>query len=485
MSEEFNPHQYQVEAFNLMVKNPQHGIFMQPGLGKTPTSLMLLKHFRKKVLVIAPLLISHLVWPNEIKKWNQFKSIKCTILHGPDREKKFLSRKAGIYLINPESLLWLESMIIKHNKNPWEILIIDESTKFKAPNSKRFKVIKRMISMFKRRYILAGNPMPNSYLDLWSQIFILDKGKRLGPSYSAYKRRYFIQTGFRGFNWELKEGAAIQIENKLKDLCFFVEAKDYINLPKMIINDITFPLPPKIKVLYNKMEKKLFAELDQYNTEDLNGDEYFIDNGGKEIANTKVQALMKCQQIVQGFIYIHKEVENHKREKINKHIGTTFLHQIKLDLLKEIIEELNGKPILIGFWFGEDRERLLKAFPSAKLIGSGSTLEENKEIEKKWNKGKIPVLIGNFSSISHGLNLQFAGNNIAFYSMIYNYDQYDQFIKRVLRQGNCNEHIFVHRFLAENTIDYAMLDSINKKGLTSYNFLISLKKYKVNKTMGK
>lgn len=459
MSKQFIPHEYQKNIAELMVAKKLLGIWAEPGTGKTATTLTVLNEIKQKTLVIAPLRIMYSVWPNEIAKWENFNNISYTLLHGKDKEKNFMKNNVGVYIINPEGLNWLEKMITKHKRFPWKILVIDESAKFKSPKTKRFKVMKRMVGMFQYKFLLAGNPIPNSYMDIWSQIFILDKGKRLDRSYTRFVKEYFHQVDYRGFVWAPFTDTAERIQKKIKDISIFIKADDELDLPERVMDDIRFDLPKEITAMYKSMEGKLFSDLDT----------------GKILASNAAVASQKCQQIANGFVY-ESLTEIEKLEK--KQVIAQRLHSIKVELLQDLVEELDGSPLLVGYWFKEDYKMLCEAFPNIPHIGSGTSMEEGVRIEKDWNAKKIPLLFGFTGSVSHGLNLQEAGNHCALYSLLYNADMFDQFIRRIQRQGNTHKRVFVHRFIAKNTVDEAMCLSLHRKLTNASDFLDALTLYR-------
>jgi len=457
---DFIPYKFQQSIIEEQKNKKAFGVFSEPGTGKTGTELTFINIMRQKTLIIAPLRILYSVWPKEIKKFGNFNNIKITILHGKDKEKNFLRNNVGVYLVNPEGLPWLMKTMIKHKRFPWKILIIDESAKFKSPKAKtRFKLIKKIMNKFERRYILAGNPIPNTLLDLWTQIYILDHGVRLGKSFEAYKREYFYQADYQGFVWKPHDWAFEAIMKKVSDICVYIKADDHLDIPMMVFNDIEFDLPPDLLIQYKSMENKLFADMDE----------------GKVLASSAAIASQKCQQLAQGFLYpSYSDIE--KVKGIKK--VTQLTHKIKIELLKELIEELNGSPILIGYWYEQDLNYLKEAFPNEVFFDKTKSFAECAELEDEWNMGNIPVLFGQASSISHGLNLQEAGNHVAFYCNVWNYDVFDQLIRRVLRNGNEHKRVFVHRFIANNTIDKAILLSNKAKGSMSKNFLESILEYR-------
>lgn len=461
------PHEYQIFTKDFALDRPYAGLFLQPGLGKTSITLDVISTIRQKTLIIAPLRIAGVVWPGEIKKWNQFSNIKACVLHGKNREKDFLSDKYGIYIINPESLLWLYDVMKKHKRMPWKVLAIDESTKFKNPRSKRFKALKTFIKLFKRRYILSGSPCANSLLSLWSQIYLLDFGKALGATFDIYKRRFFYPVDHMQFDWQPKPGAMEEILELLKPFCIFINAKDVIDLPELVYNDIYVDLPADVMIQYKQMEKKLFSCLDDY-IEDNN--ESF-----KIVADTAGIAYGKCRQLIQGFM-IESLTE---LEKEQKKIPKTYpIHTAKIEALEDLVEELDGDPLWICYNYQQDLRYLQEAFKGIEYIGSGVNIDMTKDIEARWNKGKIPLLAGHPKSAAHGLNMQGCGTNVAFYCLENSLEDFEQFIARVWRQGVVGERVIVHRFIARGTVDEATIERLESRDTTQKSFLKSLIKYR-------
>ena len=228
LKEDWKPHNYQKKAVREVLQNASKALFMDPGLGKTSVILAALKILKKekvavKTLIIAPLRVCYLVWPKELEHWNDFSSLTYQILHGKDKEKN-LQKDADIYIINPEGLSWLFKQPFK--KYNFDTLVIDESSKFKASNTQRFKLLKNHLPSFRRRYILTGSPTPNTMMDLFSQIFILDLGASLGKYITHFRNNYFYPTGFGGYEWKLKETGEKEIQAKIKPLVLRLEADD-------------------------------------------------------------------------------------------------------------------------------------------------------------------------------------------------------------------------------------------------------------------
>ena len=397
------------------------------------------------VLVIAPLRPVYSVWPNEVQKWDEFKHLRVSILHGANKAQA-LRTPADVYVINPEGLAWLSGELAKMKVWPFQMLVVDESTKFKHTNTQRFKLLRPMLDKFTRRVILTGSPVANGLLDLFGQMYVMDRGATFGPYITKYKNRYFYQTGYGGYEWRIRPGADKEIYKALAPRVLRMSEKDYLKLPPLIINDVMLELPPEIRQIYNQMENVLRLDFDS----------------GKVVASNTGVALMKCRQIAAGGVYkIDGSVEH--------------LHSVKTEAVEELLEELSGQPTIIAYQFEHDYERLTellgKDVPSTKVSG-----KKWQVIEKSWNAGEIPILLGQTSSLSHGLNLQDGGRAMILHSPDYSYEDYDQLIRRLRRQGQ-KKRVILHRLIMKNTVDEAIIESLKSKQKGQNALFSALKNY--------
>lgn len=458
------PHSYQKRATRFLIEHGGAGLFLDPGLGKTSISLAAVKilkkeGFIKRTLVIAPLRVCYSVWPKEILKWDNFKDLKIVILHGKDKLEK-LDEDADIFIINPEGLAWLTQTNRMARLN-CDTLIVDESSKFKKTSTKRFKQLKPFLPKFKRRWILTGSPAPNGLMDLFGQIYILDLGKSLSPYITHFRQNYFIPTGYGGYEWKLKPGAEKAINEVINPLVLRLDAKDYLELPDIVANNIVVTLPPDARKVYDDIEDDLITEFD----------------GGRTVtAATAASASMKCRQIASGGLYyndLNIDDEN-SLMRLWHHI-----HDEKTDVVEDLVEEMQGRPLLIAYEFEHSLDRLLKRFgKDTPYIGGGVSGKKSLQIEAGWNAGRIPLLLGQWQSMAHGLNMQESEcHTIGCYDLTWNYELYDQFIKRIARQGSRHRKVFVHHIVAEDTIDEAQVYAVKGKGKVQTNFLNALKEY--------
>lgn len=461
----WQPHAYQKKAVKFLLEHAASALFLDPGLGKSSVALAAIKLLKKqglleKVLLVAPLRVCYSVWPKELKKWTDFHGLKMVLLHGKDKDEA-LRTEADIYVINPEGLDWLlknskaitprGKMKVTVDLKSWkalgfDTLVVDELSKFKHPNTNRFKALKQVLHTFGRRWGLTGSPAANGLLDLFGQCFILDEGRSLGRFISHYRLKYFVPS-WDGFSWTLRDGADKEIYARLKPLALRMAAEDYLDMPELIENNIIVELPKTAREVYDRLEEDLITKIDDRVV----------------VAANAAAMSTKCRQVANGGVYLDPEVQalvqlpKSQREWVD-------LHTEKVDALADLIEELQGSPLLVAYDFGHDltrlQERLGKEIP---YIGGGVTAKRSTELEKLWNAGKLPVLLGHPQAMAHGLNLQEAGHHVAWHSLTWNYELYDQLIRRVLRQGSKAKKVFVHHIIAKDTIDESVLAAVRSK----------------------
>jgi len=451
----WNPHPYQMKAVQFLVENGSGQLWLDPGLGKTSITLQALKILRaakaiNKVLILAPLRPTYAVWPEEINKWDNFNDLTISILHGPNKDHRH-GDKSFIHVINFEGLQWLA----KKNHFPYDALIVDEISYLKNTRTERFKALSPMLNNFKRRFGLTGSPAPNSLMDVFGPQLVIDRGATFGKYITHFRTAYFHPTGYGGYEWALKVNADKEIYEKLANKVLRMKAEDYLDMPELITNKVHVTLPAKIKVMYKQLEDKLLLDI----------------NDNKVTASTAAVAVGKCQQIANGAIYLDGEDKD-----------IQILHDEKINAVLELIEGMNGKPCLIGYHFRHDLIRLQKAFPNAPFIGSGITGKEMQTIIDDWNQGKHPVLLAHPQSAGHGLNLQGSGHAVIWFSNTWSLEIYEQFIRRLWRQGQRN-NIIVHQVIAKDTIDEAIVAATSRKDKSQQALMNAIKDYANRETI--
>jgi len=450
----WNPHQYQHNAVQFMLENGSGQLWLEPGLGKTSITLEAVRQLLnssaiKKVLIVAPLRPSYAVWPVEVEKWDNFKNLTISVLHGPHKDK-ILHDKSIIHVINFEGLQWLSATLRRLNiKLPYDMLVVDEISYLKNTRTQRFKSLNPMLDHFKRRFGLTGSPAPNGLMDIFGPQLVVDRGATFGRYITHYRANYFYPTGYGGYTWALQTDAEQKIYDALSGKVLRMAAKDYLDLPELIINKVYIELPPDARKTYNELEKKLLTDIEL----------------GQVTAATAAVAIGKCQQIANGAVYLDGE------ERTVQHV-----HDAKLEAVQDIVEELSGQPCLIGYHFKHDLERLKKVYPDAPVIGSGVSGDQLTGIINKWNLGLTPVLLAHPQSAGHGLNLQGAGHAVIWFSNTWSLEIYEQFVRRLWRQGQRN-NIIVHQMIARKTVDEAIIKAIETKDKTQQSLLNAIKEY--------
>jgi SNF2 family DNA or RNA helicase len=444
-------HEYQKDGVHWMLRNQNCGMFLPPGLGKTAIVLQAFKWMQKhaaaqKMIVIAPIRVMHLVWPIEIKKWADFNKLTITILHGP-KKTQALSKDTDIYVINPEGLKWFSKYASEFFEGPnkWA-LVIDESSNFKNGRSQRFKLIKKW-NYFDRRIILTGTPAPNGLINLWSQIYILDQGARLGKFVTAFRNRYFYPAGYMGYEFRLQDNADQRIYEAINDIVMH-KGREEIDMPELITNEINVQLPLIARHTYEEMKRDFVA----------------LHNGKIIAAPTASTMGNKLRQMSSGAVYTDDD-------------GTWVdVHDAKIEAVKELSDSLDGNPLLIFYEYRHDLARLQKAFPDSRYLGGGVKTKEAKEIVTLWNASEIPQLLLHPASAGHGLNLQEGKcTDLCWFTITWDQEMHEQAIGRVWRQGQKNG-VTSHYIVADDTIDRHVIDVLEGKNNLQTALLNALKK---------
>ena len=444
----FEPHDYQQDGINWILSHQGAGLFLPPGLGKTSITLSAIDVLKQaneidRVLIIAPLRVCYMVWRQEVDKWDF--PFTIGLLHGKDKDT-VVRQKHDIYLINPEGINWLVHSHMQLFSKYKFMLVCDESTLFKNHSSLRFKMLKHILPMFKRKLILTGTPAPNGLLQLWSQLFILDGGKRLGKNISAFRRQWFIPN-YDKFGYIMRDGADDQIYTAINDIVMH-KSTDELELPEKLYNTILVQLPTTALKLYKEIKNDFISQIE---------DETLI-----TAMNAASQA-SKLKQIANGMLY------NDDKEGVN-------IHDEKLSAIEELVDSLGGRPLLVVYEFNHDLHKLQSTFKNAPRIGGGVTGKELESIVERWNKGQLPVLLIQPKAGGHGLNMQDGGcHDIVWYSITFDLELYEQVNARVHRQGVKNT-VTIHHIVAESTVDKKIMRVLEGKAKLQDALLDSLLK---------
>lgn len=460
---------YQRRAVDFIKKTRRAGLFLDMGLGKTISTLtafadMLDKGVVNRVLLVAPLRPAQGVWRQEARKWAHTKHLTFKLLTGNERQRLLaLNSQAQIHIINVDNLVWLLRVLRSRAKKygwPYDALVIDESSMFKTPKSKRFGALRFQVKRFDRRVILTGTPAPKGLLDLWGQIFILDEGQRLGAQVDRYRSRFFTANGYNReakakYGYQPDEGSEEKILELISPLVLTMRAEDWLELPPTIKQEVYVDLPAPARTLYRKLEEEMFLEMELGSTEALSA----------------ASLSAKCWQLANGFAYL----EDASGEKVWQSV-----HDAKLEALKEVIDGVGGN-VLVAYWFKPDLARLRAAFPKAPAIADCKNERALAKLQDEWNAGKHRVMFVHPQGAGHGLNLQGGGNVLVFYSMLWGREYYAQVIERIgaARQiSTGRDHVMIKHIIARDTVDEVMLQTQRMRHADERRAIKLLKEYR-------
>ena len=468
-------HNYQLQCVDHGTQNKYSGLFLDMGLGKTVITLTIINKLLyeeleiKNVLIVAPKRVAETVWEEEAKKWDHLKHLKFSKIIGSQKERmEAINAKAEVYIISRDNIAWLCGLF-GGLKLPYDMLVLDELSSFKSHRAQRFKVLKNVRTSLTRVIGLTGTPASNGFIDLWAQLYLIDRGERLEKTISRYRELYFRAGQTVGnvvYSYKLLTDSEAKITEKIKDICISMKSFDYLQMPMRTDNFIPVVLTSDVQKSYNKFEQEniisLFGGPDEgiqvITMYDENGEPYILETEEpKQITALTAAALSnKLLQYANGAIYD----ENH-----DYHV----VHDQKLDVLEEIIEDANGQSVLVAWNYKHDRDRIMKRLEKYKP----RELKTSKDIND-WNDGKIQVLLAHPASAGHGLNLQRGGSLIVWFSVNWSLELYQQFNSRVYRQGQ-DKHVIIHHLIAEHTHDEDVMKAIQAKDRKQETLLSAIK----------
>ena len=438
----FTPHEYQERAIRRVEDQTHVGLLLDMGLGKTVITLTavrdLIEDFAAfRVLVIAPKRVAEDTWTREHEKWDHLKDLRISkVLGSPKQRLAALDAPADIYVINRENVPWL----VRSGRFDFDTVVIDELSSFKNPQAQRFKALRKVLPGADRVIGLTGTPAPNGLMDLWAEIYLLDRGQRLGKTIGAYREQYFrpgARNGFVVYDWIPRKGADREIQRKLSDICISMSAKDYLQLPERIDNEIPVKLEPGELAKYKELERDQILQLEDDQT---------------VVAMSAAAVMTKLLQMANGAVYAEGG-------------AVSRIHGRKLDALKEIIDT-TGEPVLVFYSFRHDLEAIRAEIPARELEGP--------EDIAAWNRGEIRVLLAHPASVGYGLNLQEGGHVIVWYGLTWSLELYQQANARLYRQGQTRP-VIIHHLIAEGTVDEQVMRALKAKDTSQAALLAALK----------
>lgn len=498
---------YQDVAVDFMEDHPFSMLVLDMGLGKTVSTATLIarlvmRHLgREPVLIVGPLRVATETWPTEFRLWRHLAWIDTTLIHVfddhpelkrmeklakddcrrrglkltdkaaresinaavgicKDQLRRSLAREqTSVHIIAMHNLEWLVDL---HGKNwPYRTVIIDESSMLKDHSTARFKALKKVRNakqgLITRMHLLTATPAAEGYMGLFPQIWLLDKGERLGSNVTAYRERYFKHNSYT-HQYKIIPGSDQQILDKISDIALVMRAVDYLD-------EIHEPVIVQRKVHLSERQREMYEEMERDFTVKL-------DDGTEVEAETAAAVSQKLLQMASGALYEtvlvapedpdDPEMGYEKVKRVHK------IHDHKIDALKEIVEEAQGATLLVAYHFKSSLDRLKKAFPKAVVM------DREGRCIKKWNDGQIPMLLIHPQSGGHGLNLQHGGHNLVFFDLPWSLELYLQLIGRLARQGQLFP-VVVQMLIAAGTLDEAVAEALVEKRLVQDTFIDELR----------
>lgn len=448
----FVPHSYQRYAIERILQDNSLGLFLDMGLGKTVITLTAINDLKfnrwavSRCLVVAPKKVAEATWSHEAEKWDHLRHLKIVPVLGSLKKRvQALHTPGDIWVINRENIPWLVEYF--RNNWPFDMVVLDESSSFKNPQSKRFKAMKLVMSRIARLVLLTGTPAPNGLEDLWAQIYLLDAGERLGRTISSYREAFFTQDyarpGQMYRTYTPQQDAESRIQAAISDICVSMKSEDYLELPDYIESTVPVALDAKAKRAYDKLEKEMLLEVD---TQLVTAQSAAVLNG-------------KLLQLCSGAVY------DSTGEVVD-------IHDCKLEAFMETIEQLNGEHALVFYWFKHEADRLTKALAKTDKV---VRVYQGPEDEKAWNAGEVDILLAHPVSCGYGLNLQAGGHHAIWFGYPnWALEIYQQANKRLHRQGQ-KHPVICHHLVVQGGMDEDVLAALHDKGDTQESLMQALK----------
>lgn len=428
----YEPHNYQQFATDFILEHPISCLMLDMGLGKTVITLTALWQLAldsfdvSRILVIAPKRVAEDTWPKELIKWEHLSGLDATLVMGTQAERKAaLRQQTFLYIINRENVSWLVA------NHPWDfdMVVIDELSSFKSNQAQRFKAMKKVRPLVSRIVGLTGTPAPNSLLDLWPEMYLMDMGQRLGRFIGGFRDRFFTPDKRNReiiYSYKPREGAEEAIYGLISDICISMKAVDYLDMPELIMNRVEVSMDSRERKIYDDFQRDMVVSLQ-----------------GEELDAVNAAALSgKLTQMANGAVY----GENRK---------VLHIHDRKLDALEDLMEAANGKPLLVAYWYEHDLQRIKARFKNARCIDTTQDIDD-------WNAGKIPLALIHPASAGHGLNLQEGGCTIVWFGLTWSLELYQQLNARLWRQGQ-KHTVVIHHIVTKGTHDEDVLRALDNK----------------------
>lgn len=454
---QYIPRAHQVKADAFLREHPRCCLLLDMGLGKTVVTLTYIKDLLddfavNKVLVIAPKRVAEDTWSREKDKWEHLHGLAISKVVGTGKQREAALRaQADLYIINRENVQWL----VEYLGSDWcfDTVVIDELSSFKSAQSKRWRSLKRVIRLCTHVIGLTGTPAANGYMDLWSQMYLIDQGEALGKTLTSYRDTYFYPGARKGhivYEWKLKPGAKERIDARLSKLCLSMSKEDWLELPPITYNEVPVQMSAGERDVYDRFAAdKVLPLLEQKLSTVEDMDSAIVGDTAAVVSN-------KLLQMANGAVY-------------DSEGGVFHLHDRKLEALESICDVAQGQPLLVFYSYKHDAQRIMERFPAARMLNDSNDISD-------WNAGRLSMLLCHPASASYGLNLQDGGHIIVWFGLPWSLELYSQANARLYRQGQ--EHgVIVHHIVCGGTVDSRVLAALRNKDATQRSLLDALKGY--------
>ena len=446
----FDPHQ--LDAVEFVKRTPRCALWIPMSGGKTISAATAFCDLRNdfqayRLLVIGPLTVAREVWKAELETWTHAKHLRFTFLEGGEKQiRKKLETQLDdfdVWAIGCDKVHVL-ARIFLGKPHPWDFVIIDESDKFKTAGSRRTQAVRLLTIHPVHVVLLAGTPMPNGEKDLWAQIYLLDRGERLGRTMTAFTERYFETYFDRDGRpkQRLLPGAAKNIHKALEDITFVLRPSDLKTVKEGTYKHVRLDLTPALKAQYDKFEQDYVLQMP---------------SDDKITAVNAAALAIKLLQFASGAVYD----EHHQWKPV---------HDLKIRALQRLVDEHAGEPILAVYNFQHEAARVQAAFPQAVVFdGSANQMAA-------WNRGEIPMYLLHPASGGHGLNLQFGGRILVHLSFMRNLGWYLQINARLARKGQKGE-VLIYHLVMRDTVDELAIAALASKDRAQNSFQEGMKQH--------
>ena len=440
------------------------------GSGKTCAALtaivdLLAEEKIRAAIIVAPVRVALTTWPTEIGKWEHTQHLDAAVLHGtPEKRLRLLNEQHEVYICSIDNIVWLIDALRKFKADDprWDMLIIDELSRFANPRGQRTKKLFRFVERFKAVIGLTGTPRRKSLEDQYAPIRIVSGDTAWGGmGFDAWRKEHCIPTDFQGYRWEVRDDAEPKIRREIDQWTITIPPEEATDIP---FNygpdfDVVTPLSPAQKADLEDLQKDLLIELGREGTDltqAIKDDEFVA-------ALSRAVASGKMEQILQGFLYRDGEtVQTYKNAK--------------LDAVDDLLNGIDGENTLLVYHYRQDLLNLKERFGDMPVMGSETSDDEFVEYLEAWRRGNIPLMAVHPLSVGHGVDgMQEGGRRLIWYSNTWSGEVFSQLNHRIARPGQ-KYPVYTHRILADHWVERLKVSRTETAMEGEKDFIASLRR---------